>query len=259
MHEGISSNSIGLTLGLRLRTKQSGDWVDYFQQNGQSLSPVPWEAGAELSEEERNAIAKSVQAFQLGESSEGHHLQTSAETWARYNSDLDYAEAIRLFIKEEQRHASELGRFLELNGVSLIQKTWTDTIFRRVRRLAGLELSIMVLLTAEIVAQVYYFALGEATQSSILRGICEQILRDEDAHVRFQCERLAIMGRSQGWMRLTMRFCMQRAFMLAAIPIVWVSNRPAYLAGGFSFDRFASETWLAFNRAVPLMHPRSYV
>ncbi|HWD37818.1 MAG TPA: hypothetical protein VG944_03155 [Fimbriimonas sp.] len=220
--------------------------------------PVPWRLGAELSDTEKRAITKSVQSFQLGESSEGNHLRRAAKQWSEANSDLAYCESVDLFIKEEQRHARELGRFLELNSIDLIEKNWTDSLFRSIRRLAGLELSIMVLLTAEIVAQVYYVALAASTKSGILAAICNQIVKDEEQHVRFQCERLAIMARGRGLTHVMFRYGFQRAFLFCALPVVWSGNRQAYRAGGYSYSRFFSETWLAFNRAVPLMHPENY-
>ena len=258
MQEAIRSSSVGSTVSYRTRALDSAEWVGYFQRNDHRLAIIPWELGAELSDEERNAIAKSVQAFQLGESSEGRHLQHCADQWGMLNRDAHYPLAIQLFIKEEQRHARELGRFLETNGVGLIRKDWSDSLFRKIRHLASLELSIMVLLTAEIVAQVYYVALRESTNSIVLKTICNQILKDEEEHVRFQCERLAIIGRPQNWIRLTLRYCVQRALMLGALPIVWHGHHKAYKTDGFNFGRFASETWLAFSRAVPRMHPNSY-
>jgi hypothetical protein len=258
MQKAITGISAATSYTTRTRVRDSADWLIYFRRNSESLSPIPWEIGAELSTEEKRAITKSIRAFQLGESSEGRHLQRSAEAWAQQHGDTCYAEAIRMFIKEEQRHAADLAHFMDINGIGLIQKAWTDTLFRCIRRLAKLELSIMVLLTAEIVAQVYYVALRDSTNSTILRSICEQILRDEEEHVRFQCERLAIMARNYGCARLVVRYGFQRFFMLMTLPIVWASHRHAYRAGGFSFGRFASETWLAFSRSVPRMHPQSY-
>jgi len=241
------------------RISSSEEWAKYFTNNSASLISIPWERGAELNELEKRAITRSVQSFQLGESSEGHHLRKVASDWALASGDSAYCEALDLFIKEEQRHARELGKFLELNSVSLITKNGTDSLFRAVRHLAGLELSIMVLLTAEIVAQVYYVALSKSTKSEILRTICNQIIRDEAAHVRFQSERLAIIAKGRGAAHLLLRYAFQRVLLFFALPIVWLGNREAYAAGGFSFLKFVSETWLAFNRAVPLMHPQNYV
>ena len=57
---------------------------------------------------------------------------------------------------------------------------------------------------------------------------------------------------------LTLRYCVQRGLILLTLPIVWIGHRSAYRAGGFTFGRYVSETWLAFSRAVPRMHPGSY-
>ncbi|MBS1716884.1 MAG: ferritin-like domain-containing protein [Armatimonadetes bacterium] len=236
----------------------SAAWVTYYESNAKNLGVIPWERGGELSTEERASIAASVQDFQLGESSEGLHLQRCAKEWAEKTGDRDYPEAIRLFTKEEQRHASNLADFLKLNGIGLISKSWTDALFRRVRRMAGLELSIRVLLCAEIVAQVYYDALRDATNSSVLRAICDQILKDEAEHVRFQCERLAIFARKHGAFARLLRNCFQYSLMTAVLPIVWVRHRRAYLAGGYHARRFAKETWLAFRRGMAIADPSSY-
>ena len=139
MHEDTYALQVETTITSKPIAWTSEAWLDFFRYNAEHLISIPWETGAELTDDERDAIASSVQAFQLGESSEGRHLQQCATDWGQQTGDQGYAEAIQLFIKEEQRHARELGRFLELNGVGLVQKTWTDSLFRSVRRLAKLE------------------------------------------------------------------------------------------------------------------------
>ena len=167
-------------------------WVDHFRWNGSVAMRVPWHIGPDLSDEERAAIAHSIQMFQLGENSEGRHLMRYAKEWADRTGDAAYPEAIRMLIVEEQRHAGVLGRFMELNGIARIKRGCTDGIFRRARNMFGsLEVSISVLVTAEIIAKIYYPALSEATASIVLRSICEQIHREEIAHVEFQTEQLA--------------------------------------------------------------------
>ena len=138
-----------------------------------------------------------MQEFQLGESSEGRHLMTRAIRHAADTGDVDYIPALRLFIAEEHRHARDLGRVLDLAGIPRVGRTWPDTVFRWLRKGAGLELSIAVLVTAEIIAKVYYAALREATHAPVLRRLCDQILADEVQHVRFQAERVAILRRGQ--------------------------------------------------------------
>jgi rubrerythrin len=172
----------------------SRDWRLYYERNARSLLTIPWETGADATPDELAAIDRSLQEFQAGERSEGRHLYRLAQDFARRTGDDDYVAAIRLFIAEEQRHARDLGRFLTLNRIPLLQTTFTDRVFRWLRNLvASLEVSIGVLITAELIARVYYAVLREATRSVVLRRLCDQILSDEDAHVRFQSERLGAL------------------------------------------------------------------
>ena len=171
----------------------SVSWLDYYRNNRESLLAVPWERGAEITGSEREAIWNSVREFQLGESSEGRHIIRCAHEFAARQQTPAYAEAIKLFIREEQRHARDLGRFMDLAGIPRRTRAWPDTVFRCLRHLSGIEVSISVLITAEIIAKVYYAALREATGSTVLRCLCDQILRDERQHVRFQCDYLAIL------------------------------------------------------------------
>src|SRR5205814_12322 len=87
------------------RPRSTPEWLAYFRRNRDQLLPIPWEASGELDAIERRAIARSVQAFQLGEQSEGHHLMRYARRHADETGDPDYVETTRLFIAEEQRHA----------------------------------------------------------------------------------------------------------------------------------------------------------
>src|SRR5436190_14598606 len=111
------------------------EWRLYFEHNAGSLLDIPWQIGAELTLVEAAAIAQSLKEFQAGESSEGKHLFHYAQVYAQRTGDSEYIPAIRLFIAEEQRHARDLGRFLTLNGIPLVQTTFTDRVFRRLRHM----------------------------------------------------------------------------------------------------------------------------
>jgi hypothetical protein len=225
---------------MRVSTARSTrDWVEYFRMNRSRLLPIPWGLGAELCATERTAIARSIQAFQLGESSEGRNLMGYARAWAVRSGDADYVEAIGLLIAEEQRHARDLGRFMELNGIPCIRRRWTDTVFRRLRNLVGtLEISIAVLVTAEIIAKVYYAALREASESKMLRRICDQILRDEARHVEFQTEQLTKLRRSRAAPLLWATLALHEILFLGAMLVVAWSHRFALSRGGFGIRRF---------------------
>jgi hypothetical protein len=107
-------------------------------------------------------------------------------------------------------------------------------------------------------ALIYYNALLQATQSPVLRAICEQILVDEVPHIRFQCERLAILHRqrSQGLYTLTMEF--QRLMFFGITVAVWIGHRRALRAGGYHFTRFWRSAWKKMRVAWRTMKPEAY-
>ena len=176
----------------------SGVWRRHFEHNARALSDIPWDVGADLTPDEVAAVSASMQEFQAGEYSEGRHLYQFARDYAARTGDYEYLRATRLFIAEEQRHALHLARFLTINDIPLIRTTFADRVFRRLRNIVrSLEISIAVLVTAELIAKVYYAALREATGSLVLRRLCDQLLRDEEAHVRFQCAQLRTLRKDR--------------------------------------------------------------
>ena len=249
------TNFDGQCVELRL----SEEWCNYFQANAESLLEIPWERGGELPDVNRQSITHSLQEFQLGEHAEGRHLFRCAQAHAQQTGDSAYTDAVRLFIAEEQRHARDLGRFLTLAGVPLLERSWPETIFHWLRHRAGLELSIRVLIVAEIIALVYFRTVREASTSAVLRRLCEQILHDEVEHVRFQAERLAILRRGRGWLPLAGAHALQRFLFLGTCLVVWWRHRRAMRAGGFGFGRFWREAWKEMNSAIRMMDPRTYV
>ena len=236
----------------------SAEWCSWFRANEASLLDVPWTLGAGIAADERDAIASSIQEFQLGESSEGRHLIDCARVHAERIGDPEYVAAIRHLIREEQRHARDLGRFMDLAGIPRVGRTWTDAVFRWLRRGAGLELSVGVLVTAEIIAKIYYRALRETTGSTVLRRVCDQILRDEVEHVRFQTERLAILRRGRPSSRLRLTAALHRFLFWGTVEVVAWRHRRALRAGGYSLKRFRREAWFEFQTDLGRMDPRTW-
>ena len=103
------------------RPRSSRAWCDYFRHNGANLLPLPWDRGAELTDAERDAVAASLQSFQLGESSQGRHLLRCAADHASRTGDPAYLEATRLFLAEEHRHSRTLARFLDLHRPEAVE------------------------------------------------------------------------------------------------------------------------------------------
>ena len=231
---------------------RSSGWREHFERNAAALLEIPWQLGPELTPDETRAVAASLQEFQAGEHSEGRHLYRAAQGYAARTGDHDYVAAIRLFIAEEQRHARDLGRFLRLNGVPLVRTTFADRVFRRLRTLIDtLEISIAVLVTAELIAKVYYSALRESTESRILRRLCDQILSDEDAHVRFQCSHLAMLRASRSRAALAVTMALQRGLYAGTVLVVGWSHRAVLRRGGMTLREWWSYCWWEFA-ALPL-------
>ena len=233
--------------------RTSLDWRMYFEENARSLLQIPWHLGHELTQEEQRTISSSVQDFQAGESSEGRHLFQYAKRYAEQSGDYEYIEAIRLFIAEEQRHARDLARFLQLNGIPLVKTTFSDRIFRHLRQFfSSLEVSIAVLVTAEIIAKVYYAALRNATNSVVLHTLCKQILQDEVKHVEFQAERLGRLRSKRSWIGLKGTRALQRLLFSGTCMVVWLFYKQVFRKSGYNFRRFWQHNWLEFEDALQI-------
>jgi hypothetical protein len=105
---------------------------------------------------------------------------------------------------------------------------------------------------------LYYNAIRLATNCPVLRKICEQILADEIPHIRFQCERLAMIHKDRPrWLRaLTM--LLHRVFFTGTTLAIWLGHRRALKAGGFHFGRFWRTASAKMNWAWRLMDPAGY-
>lgn len=241
------------------RVWTSGEWLAYFDANLARCRPIPWKRGAEATAAELAAITRSLQAWQLGETSDGRHLRAAAARYATQVNDPVYVPVIDLFIREEQRHGELLGQFLDLAGVGRVTADWGDWLFRAVRYgLTNIEVWTTPVMMVETLALIYYNAIRHATPSAVLRAICAQILADEVPHIRFQCERLAILyrRRSRFAFRLTMR--VQRLGFLAVVALVWMGHRRALAAGGYGWQRYWRSAWTKMKTAWRLMDPQRY-
>src|SRR4051794_20092422 len=181
---------------IRTAVRTSIEWLAYFRANLAADPKVPWDRGAGVTPGELRAIARSLQAWQLGETSEGRHLRAAAARYAEAEGDPDFPAVADLFIGEEQRHGELLGQFLDRAGVGRRSRDWGDGLFRAARYcLTSMETWVTPVVMAEVLAMIYYNAIRRATGAPALRAICAQLLADEVPHVRFQCERLAILFR----------------------------------------------------------------
>jgi hypothetical protein len=226
---------------------ESRKWFTHFSLRSMTALHVSSNPAVQLTDKERRTITHSIQQFQLGENSSGRHLLERGRNFGRAVNDPLFAGALDIFIKEEQQHSCYLAAFMQSQTIPLVHKHWVDTTFRKLRVLAGLELSLTVLVTAEFIAVPYYRALRTATNSPILKIICNRILEDEANHLKFQASMLArVAGRRlETFQRLLSE--LHRIFLLGTILVVWFEHHILFKAAGYTFRRFKDETIAEFS------------
>jgi hypothetical protein len=223
------------------------DWKSFFRARAERPDLPGWDDTGRLTPEERRLIAPSIQQFQLGEGADGAGLRRRALESALAGADPGFIATLQLFIQEEQRHSRDLGRFLDREGIPRLERHWVDGVFRRVRRLAGLELCLTVLVTAEIIAVPYYKALGAATASPLLRAVCAQILADEQDHLLYQAFNLLRLRALRRRSTRCETACW-RLFLYGTMLVVWREHRRVLVAGGYFWTRFRKECDLLLDQ-----------
>jgi hypothetical protein len=213
-------------------------WMNHFDYHSGHPRRLPEGIPNVLTRDERKAIAASIATFQLGEQSSGSNLLRAAYQFSQEHDAGEVARIIELLIREEQQHAALLGAFMAEHGIPAKRHDWTDRMFRRIRKLAELELTLGVLMTAELIGNVYYRALEMATDCQRLRLLCRMLVADELAHVGFESDLLmAMRSRRSASVRLAVDLA-HRTFFLGTAMVVWATHRPVLRRAGYGMLTF---------------------
>jgi len=219
----------------------SNYWISHFKENA-TKRRINWTVEPAISTDELNQILPSLQAWQLGETSEGLHLIAASTKYATKIDDLNYIDAVKLFIKEEQKHGNSLGRYLDLINKQRIKHNWGDTLFRKIRYFnTSMELWTLAVIIVESTAQIFYQALKDATNCTLLKEICTDILIDEAHHITFQTERLAIIYNRRNAFGKNWRRHFYHIFFYATSCLVWFAHKQLFKAGGNSFSCYINK------------------
>lgn len=143
-------------------------WIERFKGNRME-EPIDWQTPCQLPDEERAPLARSLAIFQLGETGEGSALLKFARSRRDDPGLTGYEEALRLFVDEENRHAEMLKSMVMRVDGTLLEKQWSDGVFRKVRKLVNLEFELQTLLTAELIAEGYYELLRRKVDDQPIR------------------------------------------------------------------------------------------
>jgi len=236
--------------------RNSKSWINYFTQNLEK-ERIDWTIKPNLTETERNNILKSLQAWQLGETSEGTNLISAATKHASQLQDPDYTPAIRLFIKEEQKHGNNLGKYLDLIGEERIKKDWGDSLFRKIRGLyTNMEFWTIAVITVESAAQIFYQCLKDATGCKLLKQICNDILIDEAAHITFQIERLSLIYLHKYAFSRWICYYAYSVFFFSTAMVVWFAHAKLFKAGHVDFEHYRLKMKSKFNKTIKKLKPQ---
>jgi hypothetical protein len=202
-------------------------WIRHFHDNTRrnAALALPGDDAA-LAETARSAVAASLAVFQLGESGGGTRLlRWHARCKAlRHVSGLE--EALHAFVAEEQGHAALLSRVLGHLQQPPLQKQWTNSVFRWLRDVVNLEFNMQVLLTAELIAEIYYGQLRLRCRDGVVRTAAGKILRDEIQHLAFQREFLTERLRGTGpWFRRLWRLQFRFIHAVTSRVVAWDHRR----------------------------------
>jgi hypothetical protein len=231
-----------------MRTTQK--WIEHFETN-LTKERVNWQLHPAASAEEIKTILYSLQAWQLGETSDGSHLLKAAAKYATRFGDPFYVHAVQLFIKEEQKHGNNLGEYLERIGESRIRQNWGDTLFRSIRYFnTSIELWTLSVIVVESTAQVFYQSLKDATRCELLKQICTDILVDEAYHIDFQMERLQSLYASRSFPKKFLFGKMASLFFLLTVITVWLGHRKVFIAGGNDFTTYLTKMKYKHSKTI---------
>jgi hypothetical protein len=231
------------------------NWLTYFQKNRHNRPVVPWETGVNVPAHVRKAFIRSLQKFQIGESGEGRHLRRlSAAT-----GDKDYAAAMELFVREEQRHGALMAQVLKGLNATLLTSDWTDNCFVFMRHLSGLHTELLVVLMPEMIAKVYFSALWRGFSNPVLESVFGQIVADEEGHLAFHADYLNSVFSKMSFGR---RILVQLAWRLVfrAVCLVVYYDHGSLLRGiGMSASRFWRECGQVFDEVAAKIFSPTHV
>ena len=213
-------------------------WLNHFEYHSEHPRRLPDSIPNVLTVAERQLIAPSIATFQLGEQSSGGNLLRAAYRFAQEHDAAEVARITELLIREEQQHAVLLKGFMAEHGIPTRQHHWTDRIFRRIRKRAELEFALGVLLTAELIGNVYYRALETATQCQRLRLLCRMLVADELAHVGFESDLLLSMRAEKAAPLRVAMDLVHRTFLTCTAMVVWTTHRAVLKQSGYGLFGF---------------------
>jgi hypothetical protein len=217
-------------------------WLNHFEYHSQHPRRVPPGLSDILTSNERKLIASSIATFQLGEHSDGRTLLGAVRRLAHARATPELERITELFIREEQRHVTLLAEFMRDHAIPLKRHHWTEFLFRVLRGCASFEFTLSVLITAELIGNVYYRALESVTGCQRLRILCRTLVADELAHIGFFSEllrgfRAEVPTGARAFLHPVQKALagpIHKSFFASAAVVVWMTHRAVLRRSGYT-------------------------
>ncbi len=163
-------------------------WRCHFEiQALRPLPAAPRDILLKVPEAWRGPLCASLARFQLGEGGEGR-IAREIERATLPGIDDDYRAALKLFVREEGRHARILAGMVRALGGTLLRASWSERLFVAGRRLMGLRLKLLVLLAAEVIGLGFYALLARRLGACSIGEQLNEISADEGMHLEFHAD-----------------------------------------------------------------------
>lgn len=224
------------------------NWIQHFRDRSR-ISEELVKPVYTLSDIEKNRIGASIAEFERGESSEALDFRQKNAEFAAAHGRPDFETAARLFIDEENFHARMLATYMEQHGIARVKATSADSVFRWLRSRTEVAWSSRVLITAEVLAQVYYPALRKATMDPQLEAICNRIIEDEAYHIEFQTERIRDVEDTLSFFRRSVHRVLHPLLFVGAAYLVWQRHR-SVLSYSLNFREYLCQSYAYFRYAM---------
>ena len=145
---------------------------------------------------------------------------------------------MKWFVLEENRHSKTLKKYMEIYQIETSKSLWIDHIFRMLRKMMGIECEVIILVTAEMIALSYYTALSNATNSTLLKKICRQMLNDELKHVVLQSDTLFRISKARNEAVNVLIRGIRRIIMRVTSLTVWLMYQDLLRKGHYTYQLF---------------------
>lgn len=162
----------------------SAAWLAWFRANRSRKTPEIPARIDDLPAWMRAPLVASLQRFQIGETGEGT-VATQLAASSDPAIDETVVECVRLWIREEGRHARELADLLRALDAEPLRRDVSQWLFKTARRALGVRTKLATIFVAEVVGLVFYGLVRDRVPSRAIRDLAGALHDDERAHLDF--------------------------------------------------------------------------